>query len=1058
VILGETKPEKLRVYVHSFLEEVGALAVGQLDSLLRRATLPAMLSTPLDVYDDNLVNDEKVKKARLRRLQPGRIAKYKGDVCLLCGSHEDAQRFYKLAFHATQQNNDWVWNASSIEGQSFASVAREYQDSRETQRKPQFLPEVVDSYFEVFSAYSRHRPYTAPLAIEAVMRLLSYVPKYDMHDLAYEMIGDVAEIATDCSGREQLKVLMELAVLSESLSLKRRAALFLFEAALFFRELNQHENAKRIILESLPLFGVPLLGLPAAQTSTSSLSSLSLGSSSGYGSRAEERLLQARQRSRQLRQGLTAPHSAPSPTPSPPVWLELHCEVFVSLAHSCSNSREPDPWLSAAVITTFLRLYHPWLNISRQITLKDALESCCQSTAMPVDSRMELVGIPEVRWLRLVQGCEAPVRKEVPEGKGFSTADHSPSLSGANSPGTSSSIQSGAASPSVFLFAPKLSKHQRTSSSNSQTFFSKQRQRSQPPLGAPTAPVSAGETLFFDAAFSNPLEVDVVLQAVCVRCTYFNPRDGSESVLLGIDTAVPLKRLARNVIVRLALSVPSNSTSAGEGALRVDGLCINVFNLRSFYPVNEQGYGRQPPHLSDFSVQCIYDQYKARSSSSSATRVENRLLAFCDYPLRFFDLSSSSSPPSSFSTAESEQEPPWLSRIPVIPAVPMVRVAQVLVDGRTCDCAQLQRGSVALSAIEGQLRTISIRLQNTGGVDANHVDVTLVPLWSGSMHVESEHAAIELREAMFGSQATLEAACAGGIAVGKSCELSLPVRIRKECIGITIVVAYSECSHAAWHRKMRMHFTWTPACLKLETTTEQNLILHEENVLARRAEVSDAWNTYTNAPLFVARVRNDHSDAFQVWCDRLHVLVPPRSVVDCAFPLPLVDERALSWRTITADEECGVFAPLVHRGDSGDALQGVQWQCRVLSRDEHCPVRVGQGEKIAIEAHARVEGKLTGQIQAELVCLYTAEERGGPPVAYATPLLSNLEGSAAWHGALQWYFDAAPSTEHRHSVEFAAIRPGTFSFFVRWSERGEQEQPQVSVTPLLLGLVSEVRV
>ncbi|GAM26879.1 hypothetical protein SAMD00019534_100540 [Acytostelium subglobosum LB1] len=202
-------------------------------------TRQSYISTPLE----SVISWDEVSRAKKRK--PGRLAKVKGDYCLLAGSPLDAIKFYDISVELSKSNNDYEWIAASYESQISAILSKRNQEYHSHTQSinmpaPTNVPattehnELEDQHIltmaaEAISSYNRKKALN--FEIELTIKLANYHASMERKAEASELLTSAVDLSFGLTLQEKIMIICSCALAYFSMGFKRKFAFFVREAA-----------------------------------------------------------------------------------------------------------------------------------------------------------------------------------------------------------------------------------------------------------------------------------------------------------------------------------------------------------------------------------------------------------------------------------------------------------------------------------------------------------------------------------------------------------------------------------------------------------------------------------------------------------------------------------------------------------------------------------------------------------------------------------------------------------------------------------------------------------
>lgn len=167
---------------------------------------------------DSTVESDTEGVSKLKKRKNGRLAKCKGDWCLLLASPLDAITFYNSAIEQTRASNDKIWLAGSLEGLISAVILsnpslssplpysgttspnqgntpNQPNNTNANQEETKYKDEITEKSEEAINNYTKRKIYT--LVVEAKFKLARYHLSAFRKKEAATILMDIYDIAHD---------------------------------------------------------------------------------------------------------------------------------------------------------------------------------------------------------------------------------------------------------------------------------------------------------------------------------------------------------------------------------------------------------------------------------------------------------------------------------------------------------------------------------------------------------------------------------------------------------------------------------------------------------------------------------------------------------------------------------------------------------------------------------------------------------------------------------------------------------------------------------------------
>ncbi|KYQ93932.1 histidine kinase DhkG [Tieghemostelium lacteum] len=256
------KKSHLIFYLSTLLIDFSRQILKHLEKLIQEPD--SNTPTPITTILDQVKSWDEIAKVKKRKL--GRLAKLKGDYCLLAGSPLDAIKFYDLSIEATKSNNDYEWLASSYEGYITAVILKRNQEFNSQSTKTlsptsitansgNYLPDsqiqvddqqIRDMANEAILSYNKRK--SIQLEIELSLKFACYHVSMDRKIEASDLLVNTYEISLDLPLNERINLTCSIALVYYCMSFKRKFAFYIREAVFLYNKKQENWDKIRHLL------------------------------------------------------------------------------------------------------------------------------------------------------------------------------------------------------------------------------------------------------------------------------------------------------------------------------------------------------------------------------------------------------------------------------------------------------------------------------------------------------------------------------------------------------------------------------------------------------------------------------------------------------------------------------------------------------------------------------------------------------------------------------------------------------------------------------------------
>eukprot|EP01105_Mastigella_eilhardi_P005857 TRINITY_DN1754_c0_g2_i4.p1 TRINITY_DN1754_c0_g2~~TRINITY_DN1754_c0_g2_i4.p1 ORF type:complete len:1178 (-),score=217.39 TRINITY_DN1754_c0_g2_i4:85-3618(-) len=243
--------EHLSFYVQAQISDFALTLLSLFEERVTKGIpLVTPLVTPLDA--NKTTEDTRLLKKR----EPARLLKMKGDYCLLGGQPQEAMAAYVAAIEPCKATNDWEWVGGAMEGYSAAVVAQNDDNVA-------LHEDDVMSNAALAREYYQKRGTAHYLEIELLLKMARHQVDLGHKENAAELLMDAYNIGETHIDSDKIYLTGSIASLYREMQFYRKYAFFMWMTSVLYRKLTNYNASHFLLRHCLPHYYLSPLAPPS---------------------------------------------------------------------------------------------------------------------------------------------------------------------------------------------------------------------------------------------------------------------------------------------------------------------------------------------------------------------------------------------------------------------------------------------------------------------------------------------------------------------------------------------------------------------------------------------------------------------------------------------------------------------------------------------------------------------------------------------------------------------------------------------------------------------------